>query len=284
VLGVIVAVYSAAVRLAGRRALVAGALSLLAVWVAHVGSREGDVADFWPYLIWGAPWLAGRLARRQALHAQEAGARAAVLLAEQEQQTREAAGRERDRIARELHDVVAHSVSLMVVQAGAARVAHPSAPTAAALDAIETTGRQALVELRTMLGVLREGGDEDRGPQPDLSSLPDLVEQVRSAGLPVELRRTGEATVPAGVALSAYRIVQEALTNALRHAGAVPTEVVVDAGDELLIEVRSRLSTQSTAGAGRGVLGMRERVALHDGSLEAGPEGADWVVRARMPV
>jgi signal transduction histidine kinase len=81
-----------------------------------------------------------------------------------------------------------------------------------------------------------------------------------------------------------YRIVQEALTNALRHAGAVPTEVVVDAGDELLIEVRSRLSTQSTAGAGRGVLGMRERVALHDGSLEAGPEGADWVVRARMPV
>jgi signal transduction histidine kinase len=286
-IGVLVAVYSAAAHLGGRRAWMAGAGSLVLVWVALVAGPEVEVSDFWPFVIWGAPWLVGRLARRQSLQARADGARAAVLLAEQEAQTREAASRERDRIARELHDVVAHSVSLMVVQAGAERLAHPDSPSRAALEAIETSGRQALVELRSMLGVLRGPQDEATEPQPDLSSLPALVERVRDAGLPVELRTTGMGAVPPGIALSAYRVVQEALTNALRHGGEVPTEVLVDVGSDVLVEVRSGLpagDARSRAGSGRGVVGMRERVALHDGSLDAGPEGGQWVVRARLPL
>jgi signal transduction histidine kinase len=138
-----------------------------------------------------------------------------------------------------------------------------------------------------MLGVLRGPQDEGTEPQPDLSSLPALVERVRDAGLPVELRTTGRGAVPPGIALSAYRVVQEALTNALRHGGEVPTEVLVDVGADVLVEVRSGLpaaGVDSRAGSGRGVLGMRERVALHDGSLDAGPEGGQWVVRARLPL
>jgi signal transduction histidine kinase len=286
-LGVLVAVYSAAAHLGGRRAWLAGGGSLVLVWVGSVAGPDVDVADFWPFVIWGAPWLVGRLARRQSLQARADGARAAVLLAEQEAQTREAASRERDRIARELHDVVAHAVSLMVVQAGAERLAHPDSPSRDTLLAIESSGRQALVELRSMLGVLRGPQDEANEPQPDLSSLPALVEQVRGAGLPVELRTTGIGAVPPGIALSAYRVVQEALTNALRHGGEVPTEVFVDVGADVLVEVRSGLPSSrgpSKVGSGRGVVGMRERVALHDGSLDAGPEGDQWVVRARLPL
>jgi signal transduction histidine kinase len=175
----------------------------------------------------------------------------------------------------------------MVVQAGAERLAHPDSPSRPALEAIETSGRQALVELRSMLGVLRGPQDETTEPQPDLSSLPALVERVRDAGLPVELRTTGRGEVPPGIALSAYRVVQEALTNALRHGGEVPTAVLVDVGSDVLVEVRSGLPAAgavSRAGSGRGVVGMRERVALHDGSLDAGPEDGEWVVRARLPL
>ena len=287
-IGVAVALYSAAAHLAGRTAWAAGALSFAAVWLAHLGSPEGDVEDFWPLVVWGAPWLVGRLARRQALQARAAGERAAVLLAEQEAQTREAASRERDRIARELHDVVAHAVSLMVVQAGAERLKHPDSPSRATLEAVETTGRQALVELRTMLGVLRSTDGEAGDPQPGLEAVPELVEQVRAAGLPVELRVTGAGDVPPGVALSAYRVVQESLTNALRHAGEVPTEGTVDVRpDAVAVEVRSglpRVQAARTTGAGRGVLGMRERVALHGGTLDVGPDGAEWLVRAVLPL
>jgi len=286
-IGVMVALYSAAAHLSGRRALLAGALSLVVVWLSFVSSADGNVDDFFPFLVWGAPWLVGRLARRQAIAAGAAGARAAVLLAEQQAQTREAAGRERDRIARELHDVVAHAVSLMVVQAGAARLAHPDSTSRAALESVETAGRQALVELRAMLGVLRDSA-EARDPQPDLHALPALVEQVSAAGLPVELRMTGTATVPAGLALSAYRVVQEALTNALKHAGPVATEVEVTSSDHAVeVVVRNALPAvpmTRTPGSDRGTVGMRERVALHGGSLEAGPDGSDWVVRATLPL
>jgi signal transduction histidine kinase len=288
-LGILVAAYTAAAHLSGRRAWVAGALSLALVWAGFVAGPDGEVFDFFAFLIWGAPWLVGRLARRQSLQARADGARAAVLLAEQEAQTREAASRERDRIARELHDVVAHAVSLMVVQAGAERLTHPDSPSRDTLQAIETAGRQALVELRSMLGVLRApDAAESSDPQPDLSSLPSLVEQVRSAGLPVQLHVTGQRSVPAGIALTAYRVVQEALTNALRHAGEVPTTVDVDvSGDAVRVEVRSAMpvgAAASTAGSGRGVVGMRERVALHDGELDAGPDGDGWLVRARLPL
>jgi signal transduction histidine kinase len=287
-IGVMVALYAAAAHLSGRRAQVAGAASLVLVWVTFVSSAEGEAADFFPFLIWGAPWLVGRLARRQALQARADGARAAALLAEQEAQTREAAQQERDRIARELHDVVAHAVSLMVVQAGAERVAHPSSPSHDTLVAIEDAGRKALVELRSMLGVLRTTGQEDADPQPDLAALPVLVEQVRAAGLPVELHVDGDADVPAGLALSAYRVVQEALTNVLRHAGEVPTCVSVRVDPQrVLVEVSSELppaGRPSTPGSGRGLTGMHERVSLHGGNLTAGADGSRWVVRARLPL
>jgi signal transduction histidine kinase len=286
-IGAMVAVYSAAVHLSGRRAQVAGAVALVLLWVAHVASREGELADFLPFVVWGAPWLVGRLARRQALHARAEGEQAAARLAEQEERTREAAQAERDRIARELHDVVAHAVSLMVVQAGAERLAHPESPSREALQAIEDNGRRALVELRAMLGVLRST-EQDHEPQPDLTTLPALVEQVRGAGLPVELTVRGDASVPAGLALSAYRIVQEGLTNVLRHAGKVPTSVTVEVGPEAVgVEIRNETRAQprpATRGSGRGLAGMRERVSLHGGTVTSAREDAHWVVRAHLPL
>ena len=286
VIGMMVAAYTAASQLCGRRHLAAAAVSLALVWAGHVASPDGDAADFWPFLIWGVPWLAGRLVRRQALQARAAGARAALA----EREADEAIQRERDRIARELHDVVGHAVSMMVVQAGAARVQPEGAGprTAAALDAIEVAGRQALAELRAMLGVLRSAGpgDEQR-PQPDLSALPELVDHVRAAGLPVQLTVRGDAPVAPGVALAAYRVVQESLTNALRHGAAGATTVDVQLGSEVSVEVVNELpaATADTAhGGGRGIAGMRERVELHGGSLFAGPRDRHWVVSARLPL
>lgn len=282
ILGVLPAVFTAASLLQGRVAWWAGSASFAVVYASHVVTREGDVADFLPLLIWGLPWLGGRLVRRQALAARAAGARAALL----EVEAREATGRERDRIARELHDVVAHAVSLMVVQAGAERMAlQDEAPrTRAVLDAVETTGRQALVELRTMLGVLRSTGSaEGLAPQPDLAGVVALVDSVRTAGLDVELRTSGNAElVGAGVGLAVYRVVQESLTNALRH-GTGSARVQLSVGDVVEVEVRNPAGRPSTVGAGRGLLGMRERVELFGGTLTTGRVGDDWVVSARVP-
>jgi signal transduction histidine kinase len=284
VLGMLFALYSAATQLAGRAALVAGAVGLVLVWSAHAASPDGDLLDFFPPLEWGVPWVAGRLVRRQTLQAHEAGARAALL----EVEARNAAAVERDRIARELHDVVGHAVSLMVVQAGAARMAlgTRAAPTRAALESIEESGRQALVELRAMLGVLRDTSETDeRTPAPTLQSLPDLVEQVRRAGLPVSLAMPTDAEAPPGLALTVYRLVQEALTNALRHAGAVETAVSVELADDVTVRVSNALPSDAVAGRdGRGLVGMRERVTLHGGTFSAGPEGSSWVVAARLPL
>ena len=281
VLGLLVAVYSAAAHLAGRRAAIVGTAALVLVWAAHASTREGDLADFFPALEWGVPWLAGRLVRRQTMRAHDAGARAALL----EVEAREAVVRERDRIARELHDVVAHAVSVMVVQAGAERVSATSDParTRTALEAIETTGRQALVELRTMLGVLRASEDAGLDPQPDLSAVPALVEQVRAAGLDVRLVSRGSGSAPAGVGLAAYRVVQEGLTNALRH-GSGDATVTLEVDDAVCVEVRNGMGARSEEGSGRGLLGMRERVHLFGGTLHAGQEGDVWVLRASLPI
>jgi signal transduction histidine kinase len=278
--GLLIALYSAAVALSGRTAWVAGVLSLAAEWVAFVLSAEGDATDFFPFVVWGVPWLGGRLVRRQTLNARAAGARAAML----EVEARDAASRERDRIARELHDVVGHAVSLMVVQAGAERLALRPGRTRDVLETIETTGREALVELRAMLGVLRATDDQDElAPQPDLSAVPALVDAVRDAGLEVTLSVTGATDVPAGVALAGYRVVQEALTNAVRY-GAGTAVVSLDAGDDVVIEVRNPRGGRRSVGAGVGLVGMRERVELLGGTLEAGALGGEWVVTARIPV
>ena len=287
--GLLIAIYSAAAHTAGRAAVVAGTASFALVTAAHFVTPDGGTDDFLPYLVWGAPWLAGRVVRRQTLEAAASATRAAEVLRRREEELREARAQERDRIARELHDVVAHAVSLIVVQAGAERLRlGPAAPdTRGVLDAIETAGRQALGDLRTMLGLLRDGGSADGlAPQPQLSDLPALVERVRSAGLPVELELAG-GPVPPALGLTAYRIVQEALTNVLKHAGPVPTSVQVCCADGLLrLDVTSPLPVavpQQRAG-GRGLLGMSERAALHGGSVVCGPEGAQWAVRAELPV
>ena len=204
---------------------------------------------------------------------------------------REAVVAERTRIARELHDVVAHSVSVMVVQAQAGpRLL--SAPEAAgeAFRSIETTGREALVELRRLLGVLRGGDDGPAtSPQPGLARLEALVEQVREAGLRVDLRVEGEPVqLPAGVDLSAYRIVQEALTNTLKHAGRAEAEVIVRYNASALeLEVLDNGTgpPPHPNGTGHGLVGMRERIALYGGSFEAGSRnGHGFAIRARLPL
>lgn len=288
---VLLAIYTAAACTTGRRALLAGGGSLLLVLAAHVVTGSGDAGDFLPELVWGAPWLAGRLVRRQTLRAGAAATQAADVLRRREEELREAREVERDRIARELHDVVAHAVSLMVVEAGAERLRlGDGAPqTSAVLDRVENTGRRALTDLRSMLGLLREVGRErdPLAPQPQLSDLPALVAQVRAAGLAVDLEVRGPVDVPAAVALSAYRIVQEALTNVLKHAGGVATRVCVEADEQLLkvdvtSDLRADLSAQRSPD-GRGLLGMRERAVLHGGDVTCGPEGDRWRVHAVLP-
>jgi len=211
---------------------------------------------------------------------------------ERELSTRLARADERQRIARELHDVVAHSVSVMVVQAGAARtlVGRDSERAATALLAVEASGRQALGELRHLLGLLTDADAEPTlAPQPGLDQLGPLIERVNQSGLSVDLGIDGmRRPLSPGLDLTAYRIVQEALTNALKYARGARTQVHVDFGEkELRVEVvdGGGTSLDGVSGAGRGLLGMRERVAIYDGELEAGPrpEGG-FAVRARLPL
>jgi len=202
---------------------------------------------------------------------------------------------ERARIARELHDIVAHHLSVVVLQAAGARASGQHADRA--LEKIEHSGRQALTEMRRLLGMLHAPDEEaELTPQPSLGELPALAESVRAAGLPVRLVVDGAgAAVPAAVGVSAYRIVQEALTNVLKHAGAA--RAVVSIGyldDAVTIEVTddgtgplapAGPGLAASAADGRGLAGMRERAALFGGELRAGPEpGGGFTVRARLPV
>jgi signal transduction histidine kinase len=206
---------------------------------------------------------------------------------------REAVSDERARIARELHDVVAHHMSVMVVQAAAARAVADKDPTAAgqALRQIEESGRAGLTEMRRLLDLLKsEEGEQERVPQPGLERLDELLQTMRATGLSVERIVEGSPhALPSGVDLSAYRIVQEALTNTLKHAGDAHARVLLRfRPDALEIEVADDgrgASAPSAAGAGRGLIGMRERVQLFGGTLESGPRpGGGFVVRARLPV
>jgi signal transduction histidine kinase len=259
----------------------------------------------WGEAVFGAvvlfvAWYVGRRLRLR-------GERAAQLLREQAAEAHRIMIEERTRIARELHDVVAHRVSLMTVQAGAAKAVAAQDPEGAlrAMGAVEEAGRQALDELRHLLGVLRPETDLDGlGPQPGLADLPKLVEQVREAGLRVSLATDGvSAGLPARVDLFAYRIVQEALTNVLKHAGpGARTEVrlgadrsgivieVLDDGsaDEGLESASGRRSSDSDRpdgrSAGHGIVGMRERALLLGGTLDARPRpGGGFRVVAHLP-
>jgi signal transduction histidine kinase len=204
---------------------------------------------------------------------------------------REAVLEERSRIARELHDVIAHNVSMMVIQAGAERrdLEGSGTVTRDVLEAIERTGRGALIEMRRLVGMLRSDGGETLAPQPKLSDLGALATQVRAAGLPVDVDIEGEQReLPAGIELAAYRIIQEALTNAIKHAdGATATVHVCYRADRLELEITDTGTDAATpaSGGGHGLVGMRERVALYGGRFDATrPPGGGFAIRVLLPV
>jgi signal transduction histidine kinase len=280
----LLAIYSAAAHSSGRGTLLAGAMTFGLFMSDLLADPAGIYADgvvFYALLV-GLPWVAGRAIRRWRLSetkVEQEKARAATAIAD-----------ERARIARELHDVVAHSISVIVLQARGGRRVLQSEPADAreAFAMIERTGHQALEEMRRLLGMLRRSDEElALAPQPSLQELGRLVEQVRSAGLPVQLTIEGEAReLPAGVELSAYRIVQEALTNALRHAGPARARVVIRyQPDDLELEIADDgPGTDGGSAAGYGLIGMRERVSVYGGELQAGrrPEGG-YALRVRLP-
>ena len=248
------------------------------------GSQGGSAAVALALLQLAAFWLAGVLvrARRQAA---SLAARSAAL----ERQAEQAAAAERARIARELHDIVAHHLSVVVLHAAGARAAGGADPET--LEEIEHSGRQALTETRRLFGVLREPGEETgRAPQPGISELPALAGSLRAAGLEVSLSIDGDhAALPPAVNVSAYRIVQEALTNVLKHAGPARAEVTVGCADSAVtIEVTDDGPGSPAPPAltgGQGLAGMRERVAVFGGDLRAGPRpGGGFTVCARLPV
>jgi signal transduction histidine kinase len=238
------------------------------------------------YALFGAGWILGDNLRRQRQQAQLA----MRLTAAEEERSKRAIADERVRIARELHDVVAHTLSVIVLQAGAGRRIAPEQPERGArvLAGIEALGREALGDMRRLVGILRTGPERDHEPQPSLQRLPELADRVRSAGLNVSVRTEGEARpLPPGVDLTAYRIVQEALTNTLRHAGAGRAQVVVrygGAGVEVEVTDDGRGPSPNGAGGGHGLAGMRERVGMFGGELEVGAhEGGGFRVRALLP-
>ena len=239
-----------------------------------------------------AAWMLGDATRKRMEYEVELRHRADQLAAEREERARQAVTNERVRIARELHDVVAHHVSVMGVQASAARrmLDRDSAKAAEALGYVEESGRQAVSELQRLVGFLRsERDDESLAPQPTLDGLPQLVDSTRSTGLPVELRVIGHArALPSSVELSGYRIVQEALTNVVRHAPGASTTVVLSyLPDALQVEVvngpAAPGAVRSGPGGGRGLVGMRERASVLDGRFEHGPTaGGGYRVVARL--
>lgn len=281
----IIAAYSAALY-SSRRLIVllvvAGAASL----AAAAGGGLPVSPRALPFLVLGPVWLAGAALRRRELRAGALADRASLLEREQEV----ALARQRARIARELHDVVTHGVSVMVLQTGAARQILRKDPVGAEelLRSAESGGRSALDELRRLLGLLSSDEGAPLGPTPGVSQIPELLERVREAGLPVELAIEGTArSLPAGVDLAAYRIVQEALTNALKHAHHAPTRVVIRYGEAALgLEVvdQGPPVVEVANPHGRGLVGMRERVAIYGGTVEAKPETArGYAVRVRLP-
>ena len=242
-------------------------------------------------MILGGAWLAGRAMRYRRERERTLERLTVDLEREREEKARAAVAEERVRIARELHDVVAHAISVIVLQARGGRRSLATDPAEArvALNTIEEMGTQALAEMRRLLGMLRRDDEEIAlAPQPSLRYLDTLAAQIREAGLPVDLSVEGEPIeLSPGVDLSAYRIVQEALTNALKHAGPATARVVVRYGnDDLELEIADTgPGAAASDGEGHGLVGMRERVSLYGGRLEAGPrDGGGFAVRARLPL
>jgi signal transduction histidine kinase len=261
---------------------------LLGVFVV-AGLEPSDVGALIVFL--GGPWGVGVVVRQRTNRAAEAIDRARRLEREREADTAAAAADERARIARELHDIVSHSISVIAIQTQAVRrrLGPDHAREARDLAAVETTAREALAEMRRLFGVLRSDGEvPDLTPQPGLGELERLLEQVRTAGMRVALEVEGEPDVLSpGADLAAFRIVQEALTNTLRHAGARDATVRLRYGaDELEVVVEDDgVGPNGAASGGHGLIGIRERVSLYGGSVETSArEGGGFRLAARLPL
>ncbi|MBE3013346.1 sensor histidine kinase [Microbispora sp. NEAU-D428] len=295
-IAVLVAVYGVASRCTLRWALAAGVVAEFGLLLAML-RWSPDAGQAWPsssaFIV--AVWIAGIYANTRRRYVEGLVERAERAERERDQQARIAAAAERARIARELHDVVAHNVSVMVVQADGAGYAIDGDPEQArrALQAISATGRQALAEMRRLVGVLRQDAGspaEEYAPQPGVAQLGDLIRQVRDSGLPTEFTVSGTAqTLPEGEQLAVYRIVQEALTNALKHGGPGTrawVEMTYGRGAiELRISDDGRGAAAPRPVGGHGLIGMRERAAMYGGSVDAAPRpGGGFRVVVRIPV
>jgi signal transduction histidine kinase len=293
VVAVLLLFYGAGAFLDGRRAWLGLALTTaLGAAVSFKGSSVlagvfGLVAFVW------LPWLVGRTRRISGARERTARELAERLDADRELHVRAAALNERVRIAREIHDVIAHSVSVMVIQAAGARTVMDREPERAeiSLRSVERAGREALAEMRRLLGVLGDGEElRALAPQPGLDDLAELVSTTRAAGLDTSIRVEGDpVAVSQGLSLCAYRVVQEALTNTLKHAGPTRAEVMLRWGaDTLELEVTDaggRRLEPAAGSSGHGIAGMCERAALHGGTVDArpGPDGG-FTVKARIPL
>ncbi|MEU7614046.1 histidine kinase [Micromonospora sp. NPDC049204] len=295
----VVAGYSAAV-FSPYKILALASLPAAAILHAGLQSDASSVSDSAvPFLILLPIAVAADGLRRWKEHADEGRARMSAMEHEQVEALRRATEVERARIARELHDVVTHNVSVMVIQAGAARKVMESRPedARAALLAVEAGGRAAMTELRHVMGLLTMDGDvlgqegaADLAPQPGLDGLDALVRRVRDSGVEVELVVRGQrGPLPSGIELTVYRLVQEALTNAVKHAAGASVRVLVDyAGTHLRVEVTDtggRAGVTAGTGTGRGLIGLRERLAVYGGTVQAGPRlTGGYRVQALIPV
>jgi signal transduction histidine kinase len=288
------AIYSMGVLLGRRSSAIVFAFTagVLLVVAATSDDRSADMIVFF-LLIAGGPYLVGRVVNARIQLARELRAKASRLERDQEEKQKLAVAEERARIAREMHDVVAHNVSVMVVQASAARrmIDHDPDRAREALSSVEHTGREALAEMRRMLDVLRvEDERAALAPQPSIDELEALIDLAREAGLQVELEVEGERRrVSSGVDLSAFRIVQEALSNTIKHAGAANARVRLRFGDDEMevdvVDDGHGVRPRDDNGKGHGLVGMRERVAMLGGRLEAGYRAnGGFEVRATLPL
>jgi signal transduction histidine kinase len=291
-LGLIIALYSGTRHARGWMLPACVMVSVGIVPLAAFDPEQAPTVADWVFFTTfiGFPTVAGRIFFRRHATDERLARENAALAADRDRRAAEAVAAERTRIARELHDVVAHAISVIVLQARGGRrvLARSPGEATAAFDSIEHTGEQALEEMRRLLAMLRYDDGPDLSPQPGLGALDDLADSMTRMGLPVEVVREGSPVqLAVGVDLSAYRIVQEALTNALKHAGPARAQVRINyATDHLDLEVvDDGPGTGTGGGSGHGLVGIRERAELYGGRVEAGrcPQGG-YAVRARLPL
>ncbi|WP_328793253.1 MULTISPECIES: histidine kinase [unclassified Streptomyces] len=284
----LIAFYTVALQCA-LRVRVAVGLAALVVVAASVGWETGTARELlFTLFVSAAAYALGRLQHARQAYTEAVLARAAELERANRIEAEQAAARERARIAREMHDILSHAVSIMIVQAEAGPVAVRRAPerAEAAFEAIAETGRDAMAQLRAMLGVLRTDEAAPRSPQPGISGLTELVDRVRASGLRVGYERTGAVReLPAALQATVYRVVQEALTNVVKHAGASAADVTLAYGPgTLTVTVTDDGRGPGGASGGHGLIGIRERAAAHGGTAESGPgpDGAGYSVRVSL--